>query len=120
MTIADILAESKTFSLDLFPPGTVANVEKRFEAVNEKTGKPAGQLVESRERNGFSLQRGGQPAADVVQDEKREDFGGILRERVELAAEGVELGLAEIAGEEIKQPPNAVVSGHRRRVRPDG
>lgn len=41
MTLADILAGSKTFSLDVFPPGTVANVEKRFEAAHEKTGKPA-------------------------------------------------------------------------------
>ena len=41
MTLAEILADSKTFSLDLFPPGTVANVEKRFEPTSEKTGKPA-------------------------------------------------------------------------------
>lgn len=35
MTLADLLAESKTFSLDLFPPGTVANVEKRFDPASE-------------------------------------------------------------------------------------
>ncbi len=37
MTLADLLADSKTHTLDLFPPGTVANVEKRLA---DKDGKP--------------------------------------------------------------------------------
>jgi type I restriction enzyme M protein len=37
MTRADLLADSKTHTLDLFPPGTVANVEKRLA---DKDGKP--------------------------------------------------------------------------------
>ena len=37
MTLADLLADSKNYTLDLFPPGTVANVEKRL---SERDGKP--------------------------------------------------------------------------------
>jgi hypothetical protein len=43
MTLAEPLADSKTF-LDVFPPGTIANVEKRFEPASEKIGTPAIQL----------------------------------------------------------------------------
>ena len=37
MTLAELLADSKNHTLDLFPPGTVANVEKRL---SERDGKP--------------------------------------------------------------------------------
>ena len=96
------------------------SVLERFEDRGDLPRNPGGEFVKARNRHSFAVHRGGKPSANVVQDEEREDFCAVLREGVELAAQCVELVLTEIAGQEIKQPPNAVVSGHRRRGFPDG
>ena len=33
LTLADLLKDAKNHTLDIFPPGTVAQVEKRLEAL---------------------------------------------------------------------------------------